>query len=81
MNTLEKLGDRTGSVLAVLTLFATWIWMIGHFGLLWGLALGWLPAFILAVLVGTFWPYALALGVLGLLLVVLHPLGLVAHIV
>jgi len=81
MKTGEKLGDRAGVVLAVPTLFVTWIWMIAHFGLLWGLSLGWLPAFVLAVLVGAFWPYALVLGALALLLAVLHPLGIGAHFI
>jgi len=40
----------TGSVLAVITLFVSWLLFGVQFGL-WGVALGWLPSFALAVLV------------------------------
>lgn len=65
--------DKVGAVLAVLTLCVSWAYFVLQFGLLWGLALGWIPAFALAVLVGSFWPYVLVVAAVALLTVAFDP--------
>ena len=69
----EKIGIPLGIGSAGLTFIASWIYCISEYGFLFGFGLGWLPAAILAVLVGLvfryLWPLlALVLGAGGLLL-------------
>lgn len=74
--------EKVGNVLAVLALFGCWGYFLVHFGVVWGLTLGWLPAFVIAVLVGYFWPYALVLAAAASILLYLYPmLGHLSQIV
>lgn len=69
----RRIKEKTGNILAILALFGAWGYFVVHFGILWGLTLGWLPAFVIAVLVGYFWPYVLVLAVAASLLFYLYP--------
>ena len=57
---------KTVSVMvAVPIFFGTWIYFVAEQGLFWGLAIGWLPAAIIAFVTCWLWPLALAAAAYG----------------
>lgn len=66
-----KIGRVVGGFGAVLTFFGSWVYCTAAYGFLFGFGLGWLPALILASIVGTalvlLWP--LVLLAIGLIVV------------
>ena len=48
-----------------LTFIGCWIYCIATYGFLLGVGLGWLPAAIVAAIVGALWPVILAIVILG----------------
>lgn len=53
------------AISSFVTFFATWIYCIAEYGFLLGVGLGWLPASIVAVVIGAVWPLIVLLGALA----------------
>lgn len=58
---------RHGAVVVwLLTFFACWVYCIRHYGVSYGVGLGWLPAILVATVAGALWPLLVAFAaVLG----------------
>ena len=69
METYWKVAEITSLITGVLVFIGTWIYCIATYGFLFGVGLGWLPACIVAVIVGAIaghlWPLIL-LGIIPL---------------
>ena len=59
-----------GYITGFFTFFAIWIYAFASWGFLIGLAIGWLPAIIGAVILGFLWPLA-AIALTGFILLIL----------
>lgn len=71
----DAIGGCLGSLAALATFLGAWGYCVAEYGFLFGFGLGWLPAAILAAIVGLgvrfLWPL-LALGLVGLGLLALR---------
>ena len=56
-----------GGFTGLITFIGSWIYCIDTYGFLFGLGLGWLPSFFLALIVGGFWPVGIPVLVLYLM--------------
>ena len=60
-------GALMGFLVGVSVFFVSWGYAIKSYGWLFGLGLGWIPAFFLGIMAGMFWPVAVLL-ILALLI-------------
>ena len=60
-------GALMGFLVGVSVFFVSWGYAIKSYGWLFGLGLGWIPAFFLGIMAGMFWPVAILL-ILALLI-------------
>lgn len=61
--------ELVGLVFGVLTFFAIWVYAIFSWGFLLGIAAGWIPAIIGAIIVGGLWPVFLVIAGIGAFIV------------